>query len=88
MKTTLILDDDIADFLQEQSRLQDKPLEKVANETLRLGIARTPERAHAAAKPPFRVNPNNSGLADGVDPLHLNRLLDDLAIEDYLAKNP
>lgn len=41
----------------------------------------------AAAKPPFRVKPNKSGFVEGVDPLHLNRLLDNLAIEDYLAKN-
>ena len=40
-----------------------------------------------APKPPFRVKPNNSGLAEGVDPLHLNRLLDEFEIEDFLAKN-
>ena len=34
----------------------------------------------ADPKPPFRVKPNNSGLAEGVDPLHLNRLLDEVAI--------
>ena len=88
MKTTLKLDDDIAAFLQERSRLQDKPLEQVVNETLRLGINRTPKRAEDADKPPFRVKPNKSGFVEGVDPLHLNRLLDDLAIEDYLTKNP
>ena len=42
----------------------------------------------AAAKPPFRVKPNKSGFVEGVDPLDLNRLLDDLAIEDFLAKKP
>ena len=34
-----------------------------------------------------RVKPNHSGLAEGVDPLHLNRLIDELAVEDFLAKN-
>ncbi|MCY3638726.1 MAG: hypothetical protein OXG80_06465 [Chloroflexi bacterium] len=86
MKTTLTLDDDIADFLQEQSRLQDKPLEQVANETMRLGIARIPKRVDAA-KPPFRVKPNKSGFVEGVDSLHLDRLLDDLEVENYLAGN-
>ncbi|MXY46090.1 MAG: hypothetical protein F4Y44_03710 [Chloroflexi bacterium] len=86
MKTTLKLDDDIADFLQEQSHIQDKPLEQVVNETLRLGITRIPKRVDAA-KPPFRVKPNKSGLAEGVDPLHLNRLIDDLEVENYLAWN-
>ena len=87
MKTTLNLDDDIADFLQEQSRIYDKPLQQVVNETLRLGITRTPKRTDADGNPPFRVKPNNSGLAEGVDPLHLNRLIDDLAIEEYLTKD-
>ncbi|MDE2688203.1 MAG: hypothetical protein OXI16_11995 [Chloroflexota bacterium] len=87
MKTTLILDDDIADFLQEQSRIQDKPLQRVVNETLRLGITRMPKRAEDAAKPSFRVKPNKSGLAEGVEPLHLNRLLDELEVENYLAGN-
>ena len=85
MKTTLTLDADIAAFLQEQSRIHDKPLQQVVNETLRLGIAQTPKRADA--KQPFRVKPNNSGLAEGVDPLHLNRLIDELAVDDFLAKN-
>ena len=40
----------------------------------------------AAAKPPFRVKPNKSGLAEGVDPLHLNRVLDELEVKNYLAR--
>ena len=85
MKTTLNLDADIAAFLQEQSRVHDKPLQQVVNETLRLGIAQTPKGADA--KPPFRVKPNNSGFVEGVDHLHLNRLIDELAIDDFIAKN-
>ena len=86
MKATLILDDDIAAFLQEQSRLQDKPLEQVVNETLRLGITRTPERTNTAPKPPFRVKPNNSGFAEGVEQVRLNQLLADLDTEEFLAR--
>ena len=39
-------------------------------------------------KPPFRVRPNNSGFVEGIDPLHLNRLLDDLDVEEFRAKHP
>ena len=46
-------------------------------------VAKSPKAA--AAKPPFRVKPNNSGLAEGVDPLHLNRLID-VEVEEFLAK--
>ena len=40
------------------------------------------------AKPPFRVKPNHSGFTKEIDPLHLNRLLDELETEDFLTKNP
>ena len=83
MKTTLNLDDDVAAFLQEQSRTQNKSLQQVVNETLRAGITQTTKPAD---KPPFRVKPNNSGFVEGGDPLHLNRLIDDLEIEEFLAK--
>ncbi len=41
----------------------------------------------AAAKPTFRVKPNHSCLTEGVEPLRLNRLLDELEVENYLAGN-
>ena len=68
MKTTLTLDDDVADFLREQCRLQDKPLERVVNETLRRGME-TPAPPEPAADgredfmPPFKVTPSHSGFA-------------------------
>ena len=73
--------DDIAHYQRIAAALQ---------ETIRL-TAEIDEAVTAAgvfftAKPPFRVKPNRSGFAEGVDPLHLNRLLDELAIDDFLAK--
>ena len=41
----------------------------------------------AAAKPPFRVKPNNSGFVEGIDTARLNQVLDDLEVEKYLAGN-
>ena len=35
MRTTLTLDDDVADFLKEQSQLHNKPFKQVVNEALR-----------------------------------------------------
>ena len=67
----------IAAALQETMRI-----------TAEIDEAVTTAGMFAAAKPKFRVKPNKSGFVEGVDPLHLTRLLDDLAIEDYLAKNP
>ena len=84
MKTTLNLDDDIAAILQEQSRTQNKPLQQVVNETLRAGITQTTKPAD---KPPFRVKPNSSGFVEDVEQVRLNQLLDELDIEEHLAKN-
>ena len=92
MKITLTLDDDVADFLKERSRLQDKPFERVVNETLRRGME-TPAPPKPAAKdradaklPPFKVVPNHSGFAPGVDPLRLKDVLADMDLADYFRK--
>ena len=44
MRIELTLDDDVADFVEEQSRNQNKLAEQVIHETLRFGMAqsRTP----------------------------------------------
>ena len=44
MRIELTLDDDVADFVEEQSRNQNKSAEQVIHETLRFGMAqsRTP----------------------------------------------
>lgn len=91
MKTTLTLDDDVADFLKERSRLQDKPFERVVNETLRRGLEMSAPPKPAAcgkdAKPkPFKVVPFSSGFKPGVDPNNPKRFLDELDVEDYLRK--
>ena len=56
----------------------DVPFKQVVNDTLRRGML--PE----ASRPPvprYRVVPNHSALAPGVDPLKLNQLNDQLAAE-------
>ena len=83
MRTTLTLDDDVAHFLKEQSRLQDKPFKRVVNETLRRGMAPGSPRPE---RPEFRIDPNRSGLAPGIDPRRLNQLNDQLETEDFAAE--
>ena len=74
--------DDIAHYQRIAAALQ---------ETMRLTAeideAVTAAGMFAAAKPPFRVNSNNSGLAEGIDTARLNQVLDDLEVEKYLAGN-
>ena len=84
MRTTLTLDNDIADSLKEQARLLNVPFKRVVNDALRRGLApgggQTPSRR-------FRVVPNESGFMPGVDPLRLNQLSDDLEVEGFIGKH-
>ena len=85
MRTTLTLDDDVANYLKEQSRLLDKPFKQVVNETLRRGMSPSPEPAE---RPRFKVRPFRSGFNPGIDPTKLNQLYDQLEVEEFLRKNP
>ncbi len=83
MRTTLTLDEDVADFLKMQCRLQGKPFKQVVNDVLRRGMTPRSERPEV---PPFRIVANHSGLVPGVDPLRLNQLNDALEVEDFTAE--
>ena len=39
-----------------------------------------------AAKPPFRVKPNNSGFVEGIDTVRLNQVLADFDTEEFLSR--
>ena len=80
MRTTLTLDDDLADSLKEQARSQNKPFKRVVNDTLRRGMSPGSE---SPPMPRYRVVPNQSGLAPGVDPMKLNQLNDQLETEEF-----
>ena len=82
MRTTLTLDDDIADSLKELARLLNKPFKQVVNDALRRGIS--PSIGEEPA-PEYRVVPNRSGLTQGVDPLKLNQLNDQIEAEDFVG---
>ena len=84
MRTTLTLDDDVADFLKEQSRLHNKPFKQVVNEVLRRGMTPGLEAVEA---PKFRIIPNRSGLFAGIDPRRLNQLNDRLEAEDFAGES-
>ncbi len=79
MRTTLTLDEDIAHYLKERARLLSRPFKEVVNETLRRGMSPAVREAPAV----YRVTPNPSGLAPGVDPLKLNQLNDQLEAEEF-----
>lgn len=83
MRTTLTLDDDLADALKEQAKLLDVPFKQVVNDTLRRGLA----PAAPEDRPVFRVRPFRSGFRPGIDPLKLNQLNDQFEVEGFLEKH-
>ena len=78
MRTTLTLDDDLAEALKEQARLTDRPFKAVVNETLRRGLS----PASAEVETGYEVRPHDSGFRPGVDPLRLNQLNDSLEVAE------
>ena len=85
MRTTLTLDDDLADALKERARLTGAPFKQVVNDTLRRGMS---QGAEETPRREYSVVPLRGGLAPGVDPLKLNQLNDQLADEEFIRRNP
>ncbi len=70
MRTTLTIDDDLAEALKEQARRADQPFKQVVNDTLRRGLSAAPN----TTEPDYKVKPHQSGFRTGVDPMRLNQL--------------
>jgi hypothetical protein len=80
MRTTITLENDVADRLTELARESRLPFEVVVNETLRRGLAE-----QAPAPPPFSYFPHAGGLLPGIDDRRLNELAWELE-EERLRK--
>ena len=80
MRTTLTLDDDVAQALQERARFMERPFKQVVNEALRRGLTPSVIREKPAE---YRVAPHSSGLAPGIDPLRLNQINDQLEADAF-----
>ena len=84
MRTTLTLDDDVADKLEQLSKRNKLPFRRVVNDVLRAGLsARLPRQAEKA---PFEIRPFRSAFKTGIDPAKLNQLLDELDAQRSVAK--
>ena len=84
MRTTLTLDEDVAKQLRELSRHSGESFKEVVNATLRRGL-HSGKKA-APRLPRFEVKPKACGFRPGVDVLRLNKLNDELELEDFQQK--
>ena len=80
MRTTLTLDDDVAETLREQARLQDMTFKRVVNDTLRRGMS--PDTMETPTRE-YRFVPNRSALVPEIDPTKLNRIGDQLDVKSF-----
>jgi hypothetical protein len=84
MRTTLTLDDDLAEILHQKARQQGNSFRVVVNEFLRAGLAATGSASFQ--RPPVRVIAKPLGLKSGYDPDKMNQLADELEVEEYRRK--
>lgn len=83
MRTTLTLDDDVADSLKEQARLLNMPFKRIVNDALRRGMSPGVQED----RPVFRVTPLSGGFRPGVDLLKLNQLNDELETQSFARQD-
>jgi len=85
MRTTLTLDDDLAEALNRTARHSGRSFKDVVNAAIRRGLT-TGESPDPSDRPAFVVTPEACGLMGGIDPLRLNQLLDQMDLAQFAAK--
>lgn len=73
-RTTLTLEDDVAERLHAESRRSGKPFKDVVNEAIRAGL----DRRATSDLPPFKVKARDMGLRPGLDLDDIEGLLDQI----------
>lgn len=84
MRTTLTLDDDLAETLNRTARQTGQSFKAVVNAAIRRGLSLGDSPSEARGEP-FVVQPQACGLMPGIDPLRFNQLLDQLDVDQFLA---
>jgi hypothetical protein len=85
MRTTLTLDDDVANQLRRRMRGERGGFKRVVNETLRRGLA-AGDKPLPATKP-FVVQARSCGFLPGIDHLKLNQLLDEEETAGFVGRH-
>ncbi len=81
MRTTVTLDPDVEAELKVRVKKGGSSFKVVLNQALREFFAIS--RSGKTPRRKFRVKAHHSPFADGVDPLKLNQLYDEISAEDF-----
>jgi hypothetical protein len=74
MRTTLTLEEDIAERLRQEVALGKRSYKQIVNDLLRKGLGFDTPGPRAA----YQVEPHSSDFLPGIDPGKLNQLVDEL----------
>ena len=83
MRTTLTLDPDVAQRIEQEVRRRGKTLKTVVNDALRAGLGLAQETRPAR---PFRVKPHDFGFKSDINLDKMNQLVDELEAREVLGK--
>jgi hypothetical protein len=83
VRTTLTLDADVVQLIEDEVHRVREPFKKVVNDALRRGLAPRPSRRPARR---YRVRPHAARLLPGLDRGKLNALADQLEERELVAK--
>ncbi len=80
MRTTLTLDPDVAERLNQEMKSQGLKMKTIINQALRKGLRMN----ESAVDEPFKVEAHNLGIRPGIDQDRLNQLVDELQSADFV----
>jgi hypothetical protein len=83
MRTTLTIEEDVAQQIRQRMAEKKLPLKRVVNDALRAGLSKTGKKERAVR---FKVEPWACRFKPGIDRDKLGQLLDQLDTEEFLRK--
>ncbi|HEY6175529.1 MAG TPA: CopG family transcriptional regulator [Kofleriaceae bacterium] len=83
MRTTVTLEPDLAKRVKALAHRQGLSFKQTLNELIRRGLSAP---AQSGAQSRYTVEPYAGGFRPGIDPGKLNQLVDELEVEDFIAK--
>ncbi len=79
MRTTLTLDPDVSQLLEDAIHRSRSSLKHVVNDAIRRGL-----QAESNGRPRYEPMVHHTELQPGVDPARLNQLADELEIDQFI----
>lgn len=83
MRTTLTLDDDVADSIERLRERENLSFRAAVDRLLRAGLQVSQSKSTSR---PYCGKTYHMGLQPGIDPNRFNQLVDELEVEEFIQK--